>query len=121
MSWIVSLLLRPKVIIGVVIFVMVVSVLAMFRAQQDDLAETRAALEDTREMLAAAEDRLALMEFAREQAVETERVIYQTRTIVTQAHQEIADASARNDVHAMYVAWAAGLERVRDAAASGSA
>lgn len=91
-----------------------VSVWLRFQFMEAKVEDLQKSLDREHSLRVTAENRLALREMASGEAAHTERVNTVTRIIERDAEREITDAVQRQDAHAAYVAWRAGLERLRD-------
>lgn len=103
-----------------VLFLMLaaVSVYARFRYLETQHKADITALAHTRSLLASAQAQARLNQRATNEADHTQRVNRQTHAAVEAAQQDIAHAP---DAHALYIAWTAGIERVRHADVAGTA
>lgn len=87
------------------------SVYMRFQFVEAALRETRAELADARDLLAAAEAQADLNQVATNEADISQREERRVAQIVADAQAEITYAE---DAHALYVAWVAGVARVRN-------
>lgn len=109
-----ALLGNWKQFLVVMLVLLGVSVWLRFQFMEAQANRLKEALDREHTLRLTAENRLALSERASEEAAHTERVNTVTRIIEHDVEREITDAVQRQDAHALYVAWRAGVERLRN-------